>query len=474
MIHNSIQLKEVGLYFPHKICFQNFNARINCKERIAIIGANGSGKSSLLKMLQGIIKPSEGSIVIPNDIIFGYVPQVVEDFNDQSGASRLNSALNQALAKNPNVLLLDEPTNHLDQNNRTSLIRMLNRYNNTLVIVSHDRELLQNSVDTIWHIDNGEITIFNGHYDEHIKQVVRERLAIEKELTSLKRQQKLKHMDLMKEQERAKKSKERGKKKRMEARWPTIVADAKARQGEQTAGRNRSAISQKKTELLERLNSLHMPEEIKPRFSLKSDEIAKNAILAIEDGSVGYDDQYIVRDINFCLAGGERVAIIGDNGSGKSTIIKAILNAQSISRHGSWHVPKKEDIGYLDQHYDNLDFKKTVLDTIHNICPYWTYLEIRKHLNDFLFRKNEEVNALVETLSGGEKARLSLAQIAAKTPKLLILDEITNNLDFITYQHVIEVLKAYPGALVVISHDEEFLDSIGVERFYGIKDGKFT
>lgn len=373
---------------------------------------------------------------------------------------------------NPNVLILDEPTNHLDSNNRASLMRMLNRYPHTLIIVSHDRELLHNSIDIIWHIDNETINIFNRHYEEHLKQVATTRLAIEKELANLKRQQKSQHIMLMKEQERAKTSKERGKKKQQNGRWPTIVAKQKACQGQETAGHNKSTILRKKQELLDHLNCLHLPETIKPKFSISAEESAKSHIVTITDGSVAYNKQEIINNINFYLTGKEKVAITGGNGSGKSTIVKAILNDQTIIKHGTWNVLEKQYIGYLDQHYQNLDLRKTVLDIIYDACPQWSYIEIRKHLNDFLFRKNEEVNAMVHTLSGGEKARLSLAQIAAKTPKLLILDEITNNLDFITYQHVIEILKAYPGALIAISHEEKFLESIGIKRYCVIKDRK--
>jgi ATPase subunit of ABC transporter with duplicated ATPase domains len=126
----------------------------------------------------------------------------------------------------------------------------------------------------------------------------------------------------------------------------------------------------------------------------------------------------------------------------------------------------------LDQHYGTLSPEKTVLETIAELVPTWTHIEVRRHLNDFLFRKNEEVNSLVAQLSGGEKARLSLAQIAAKTPKLLILDEITNNLDLETKEHVAQVLRAYPGAMIIISHDADFLEGIGISEVVDV--GKFT
>jgi len=151
--------------------------------------------------------------------------------------------------------------------------------------------------------------------------------------------------------------------------------------------------------------------------------------------------------------------------------LKAILNEPSVTRHGEWSNVAPEHIGYLDQHYSALDASLSVLEVIQRAFPKGTtHADLRTHLNRFLFRSNEEVQALTPTLSGGEKARLSLALISAKTPSLLLLDEVTNNLDLETRQHVIDVLKAYPGTLIVISHDEEFLHAIAVTTWYEIVD----
>ena len=178
-----------------------------------------------------------------------------------------------------------------------------------------------------------------------------------------------------------------------------------------------------------------------------------------------------MRDIYFSLQANQKMAIRGNNASGKSTIIKALLQDDSVKTQGLWTKPKLSEIGYLDQHYAWLKPELSVLEVVNASRPEWSHAEIRRHLNDFLFRKNEEVNCRVANLSGGEKARLSLAVIAANTPKLLILDEITNNLDLETKQHVIEVLKNYPGAMIVISHEESFLKEIGVKENYHIRDG---
>lgn len=468
MTHSSIVLQNVGLHFPHKVCFEGLNTQITCGSHIAIIGRNGNGKSTLLKMLQGLIEPSNGFIKIPDDVVFGYVPQTVEDFEALSGGQRFNKALSKALALGPNVLLLDEPTNHLDTENRRSLMRMLRNFQGTLVVVSHDVELLRTCVDTLWHIDEGKVELVSGDYDNYRSFLYNQREKLESQLSALNREKKESHQSLMKEQERAKKRKIQGEKKYAN---DTIALRAAQGSGQRTMNKNKSRLSDEKQHILEQLSNIRLPEIIKPNFSLTAADLGSGAIVSISDGFCGYDKP-VLSDISLSIGSHERVVLLGDNGSGKSTLVKAILGNTSVKRSGNWFVPKLSDIGYLDQHYDNVDSNKTVLDNVLMYFSWRTHAEVRAHLNDFIFRKNEEVMALSSTLSGGEKARLSLACIAAKTPKLLILDEITNNLDLETREHVIQVLKDYPGAMIIISHDEDFVHSIGVNTIYEIDQGK--
>lgn len=473
-MHKPIQFKNLGLSFPHKTCFVDFNAQILYGSRIALIGRNGCGKSTLLKILQGMVEPSYGEVSMADDVCIGYVPQLIETLDALSGGGRLNEALTQALSLSPNVLLLDEPTNHLDLSNRKSLMRMLRTFPGTLIIVSHDVELLRSCIDTIWHIDNGAIHVFSGRYDDYLHESRLKRVSVEQEFAHLSKQKKEMHQALMKEQARAAKSRSKGEKSMENRKWPTIVSKAKALRAGETTGNKKAQISHKKQALSEQLSALSMHEIITPTFSLNAAEFGSKTLVSIRDGSIGYaNNPSIVSHISLTLMAGERLAIQGDNGSGKSTMIKAMINPSTVITTGDWMMPKSNDIGFLDQHYENLLPTKTVLETIHELCPGFSHAEVRRHLNDFLFRKNEEVNAWVATLSGGEKARLSLAQIAAKTPKLLILDEMTNNLDLETREHVIEVLKNYPGAMILISHDEDFLQAIGMHYCYRIKDGFF-
>ena len=184
MMHRPIELDQISLIFPHKICFENFTTTIRYGDRIAIIGRNGSGKSSLLSLLS---KKNQ------KDTVFGYVPQLIEDVG-LSGAERFQDSLTRALSISPNCLLLDEPTNHLDQHHRKNLFRLLNAFSGTLIVVSHDVELLQTSINTLWHIDNSQIHVFSGNYDDYIKETRQHRASIEHELSRLNKEKKKNHL----------------------------------------------------------------------------------------------------------------------------------------------------------------------------------------------------------------------------------------------------------------------------------------
>lgn len=465
MMHHPIQFKELGLYFPHKTCFQSFTTTLHYGQRIALIGRNGSGKSSLLKMLAGKLKPAEGEIRLQDTVKIAYVEQVITGVSSElSGGQRFNKALTTALAAQPNVLLLDEPTNHLDQSNRAALLRMLSYYRGTLVIASHDVEVLRTCVDTFWHFHEGSIQIFSGAYDDYLQALQQNRQVIEKQLVSLKRQKKELHQALMKEQVRAKTSRIQGEKHVHQRKWPTVVSLTKAQRAQETAHQKKKQLQERKEILVDALSEHALPERIQPSFSLTAAEISDQVLVSISAGSIGYD-QVLVKEIYCAIRGRTRIAINGANGSGKSTLLKAILNDPSVKKTGEWILPRSEDLGYLDQHYTQLEACKTVLEIIQAQVN-WTHGEIRCHLNTFLFRKNAEINTRVADLSGGEKARLMLALIAAKTPKLLILDEITNNVDLETRNHILSVLQAYPGALIVVSHDSDFLAQLNLTETY--------
>jgi ATPase subunit of ABC transporter with duplicated ATPase domains len=467
MMHSPIILKNISLYFPHKNCFEHLFGTINYGNKIAIIGANGAGKSTLLKIIQGIEQPTMGTVIIPDNVIFGYVPQIITEFDKQSGGERFNQALTHALSKHPNVLCLDEPTNHLDSHNRKNLMHLLNNYQGTLIVVTHDVELLRTCIDTIWHINENKVHFFTGNYDAYIAEQKNQQHKRIQKLEQLKKEEKMAIEALQIEQKRAASS------KRANINENDRILRSKMKEtASVTSGKKQGKIGVLKKRIAQELQSSHLPELIIPKFNLEAMSLSKHKnVVEIIDGSCGYVHHTVFNNINLHLHATEHIAIAGANGSGKSTLIKTLLGNPECVRTGTWHTPSPHEIGYLDQHYSTLNPSLSVYETIKEVAPpTWKVNDIRAHLNNFLFRKNEEVNVLVATLSGGERVRLSLALIAAKNPKLLLLDEITNNLDLTTREHVIQVLQAYPGAMIIISHDQDFLDRIHIDHTYTIID----
>jgi ATPase subunit of ABC transporter with duplicated ATPase domains len=451
-----LRLRDLTLSYPHKACFDGFSGAVYPGDRIAIIGRNGSGKSSLLKIIENLAI----------DVKKSYISQIITEFESCSGGERFNKSLSAALANAPDLLLLDEPTNHLDSENKLGLIRKLQSFKGTLIIVTHDTEILHKCVDILWHIESGKVAVFNGKYDDYLHQKQIKYNSFLKQKDELEKKKIEARQNLMKQQERSAKSKASGRKKVENKRWMKSVGDLKGMKAELTQGKLLNTIDRKKQEILAKMQQLRMPEVIIPKFNLHFYKIASGSVLSVSDGSVGYDDKLILSSINLALQSGQRIAITGRNGSGKSTLLRAMLDDPSVTRTGNWQVTS--DVGYLDQHYKTLDLEKSALEIIAEAEPKWDNQAIRRHLNDFLFRKNEDVNTSVKNLSGGERARLSLAQIAANPHRLLILDEITNNLDIETRKHVIQILCNYPGAMVIVSHDSEFLADIQITEHYEV------
>lgn len=471
--HLPIHLTDLSISYGQKQCINNFNSTIYYGSKIGIIGRNGSGKSSLIKVLSGIIPSADGRIDL-SSVISAYVPQLIDNDNTLSGGQRFNQALSQALAMQPNLLLLDEPTNHLDVHNRKALMGMLKRYTGTLIVVTHDTELLNNCTDIIWHVANNNVTVFNGTYNDYLREDQQKWSKLTDSVDQLNKEQKKVHQKLMQEQARAKNSKLAGEKHIKQRKWPTITSTAKASRAETTSGKNKKSIDRDKQIVVGELQAIFIPEVIIPKFNLNARVSGGNkTVINISNGRCAYADIPVLIDINLTVNQADKVVIHGANASGKSTLIKAILNDVEVIKSGSWECPDSKDIGYLDQHYSQLNPDKTAVELVKELLPDWTHAEIRDHLNSFLLRKNEEVNILSKHLSGGEKVRLSLALIAAQIPKLLLLDEITNNIDLETKEHVIQVLKDYPGTFILICHDMGFIDKLHIDMHYQIENSAF-
>lgn len=467
-MHKPIRIEKLSLELPHKTCFYDFSTQIHSGDRIGIIGKNGSGKSSLIKILLEQIEPSKGNVYNLSYLSIGYVPQTIVNHDDLSGGERFNRALSDALEMEPDILILDEPTNHLDQQTRYSLMRMLNNYRGTLVVATHDTNLINQCVNTIWHIDQGKINVFSGNYDDYKRECLICRNNQERTLELLKKEKKKIKEAKIKE---LKKSSKQGKSKPKDNE--KLSYNGKASKGKATSDARVSALKSELENIQKDISDSRLPEILIPKFKLNSASVSlSKTVLSISQGSCGYENAPIVSGISLSMSGTDKISLSGNNASGKTTFLKAILGSKSVLRQGGWNVPNPQDIGYVDQHYENLSPTKTVEEIIYERSRL-PHSEIRKHLNDFLFRKNEEVFEKVQNLSGGEKARLSLAQIAIAPPKLLILDEITNNVDIETKEYISAVLSNYPGAFIIISHEPDFLDSLPLTGKYLIEKGKF-
>lgn len=459
-----IFLRDFALFFPHKICFEHVSTVLAPGARVGITGPNGSGKSTLLNMLRGDVPCSEGRIDVPPSVRVASVPQTLPDAPDASlsGGQRLYRAIGEALAGKPDLLLLDEPTNHLDATHRAGLLRLLERFRGTLVVVSHDEALLQR-MDVLWRLHDGKFTVFHGNIDDCLREERVHRLQLEAEDAALRRKRKDARRALEQEQQRRASSVRNGQKKFGNDKMQAGLARNRA-ENNATERRLRDCRDQADTAS----RDLRLPEEIRLRFQVVGERASsreRDAVLTITDGSLAYAGATtpVLAGLYLTVNGGERLAVRGGNGSGKTTLLRGILGDPAIERGGFWGTPAPKHTGYLDQHYAVLgEPRRTVLDVMRETMPGENPAALRRWLNDFLFRKNEEVCCPVGALSGGERARLCLAVLAARSPRLLLLDEVTNNLDRHARQHVIDVLRASHCAMLLVSHDTTFLEAVGV------------
>ncbi|MDN3611393.1 ABC-F family ATP-binding cassette domain-containing protein [Vibrio ostreicida] len=463
----------VSLTVDTQPLIDDFSAAIQNGDRIGIIGRNGSGKSCLLRLMLGTLSPAKGKVMRGKDLRMGYVSQTDTGHASLSGGQRFQQKLTQALSIGPDMLLLDEPTNHLDRANLKSLMRLLTHFSGTLVMVSHDEALLRACTDRIWAIDHGRIDTFTGHYDHYLVARQQRRAKLTKDIAALERAKQQTHQKRMKAQNRAASSKAQGQKSIDNRKWATIVSKTKTDRGNTSTNKKQAELRQTQAALAGQLHELHVPDAIRPSFALSLYSPSKGVLISAHNGRLGYEDKGdVLSEINLTINQGDRILISGNNGSGKSTLIRAFLGDDGVNIAGEWTRVERQHITYLDQHYANLDPMLSVFDSLKTLKPQWTQQEIRTKLNAFLFRSNDEVQRRTECLSGGEKARLSLCLIAVVASKMLILDEVSNNLDLETKAHVKAIIRHYPGTLVLISHEPAFIQGVGCDRHWRIEQGK--
>ncbi|APC97687.1 ATP-binding cassette domain-containing protein [Francisella frigiditurris] len=454
-----LKISDLSVGYTTKECFSNFSVNICYGDRVTIIGKNGSGKSSLLNKIY--------ELAIKNKLKVSYIKQVSETDNSISGGEAFLLNFTNAISTYPDILLLDEPTNHLDNKNRNNLLRFLDNYYGTVIIVTHDRSLI-NNCEYIWHIYNSKVNKFHGSYSDYLTEQEIKKQTIETRIKEISEEKKRLHEKLMQEQERSSKMSLRGKKNIKNKKWATIKSATKLGNSIVTSNKIKKELFKENKKIETERKELYIPEDLKVSFSLKNNQKLDKDILVLKDLKIYYKEGLnVLESINFYMRGDEKVIITGDNASGKTTFIKMLLEDPSVRVKGEKLISNLS-IGYLDQNYINLNKDKTVIEQFEKFDL--IQIDIRKHLSQFLFRRNEEVNLCVNQLSGGEMCRLSLALIALEKNDLLLIDEPSNNIDLETKEQLINILNDFKGSFILVSHDEEFLNNINMDSIYKIEN----
>ena len=513
-----IQLNNVTKNFVVNEVFSNVKMEINDKDRVAIVGRNGAGKSTLLKIISGEIDFDNGERTVSKDTTIGYLSQefivredlsiyeemitcfneIIElekelekisyeltseniesnpglldkydrlqnqvlthkdyhykskidsvlyglDFDKEvfdkkistfSGGEKTRLSMAKLLLSEPDLLILDEPTNHLDMENVAWLENYLSSYNGAIVIVSHDRYFIDKVVNVVYNLEFGKLKKYVGNYSNFLRQYEED---YEKNLKEYVSQQK----DIKRLEEFVQKNIARSSTSKM----------AKSRQ-----------------KVLDKMEIIDNPrkDDKAANIEFRIKEQSGRDVLIVNDLQVGYEEQ-VGQKYNFSVYKGDRLAIVGKNGIGKSTLIKTIAKKQK-ELGGNIQYGSKVSLGYYDQKQAEFESSKTILNELWDEYPLMKEAEVRTVLGRFLFR-GDDVLKIVRDLSGGEKARLQLAKLMLEKNNLLILDEPTNHLDITSKQVLEEALENYEGTILFVSHDRYFINKIANKVFDITEEG---
>ena len=502
-----LQLSNIFYSIQGKPIFENASAVIPTGHKVGIVGRNGTGKTTLFKLIRKSLTPDSGKIEIPKYYKIGGVEQEapacetsllqtvleadiertqllkevddckdgkritniyqrLEDINaysaearassilsglgldneaqqrpchEFSGGWRMRVALGAVLFSNPDLLLLDEPTNYLDLEGAYWLEKFLSKYQNTALVISHDRELLNKSVDGILHLSNNKLTYFSGNYE----QFDSERRAILTQQQSIKKKQDAQRLHIQSFVERFR---------------------AKASKAKQ---------AQSRIKILEKMKPINaLVENAVTKFSFPTPAELRPPLVVINKGKVGYNGKIVLNRLSLRIDAEDRIALLGANGEGKSTLSKLLANKLTLMS-GEYFATNKLRIGYFAQHQlEELSEKDSAYRHIMNLQTGMTEIELRNRLGAAGF-KNDIVDLPVENLSGGQKARLLLLISTINAPHILILDEPTNHLDIESREALILALNDYRGAVIIVSHDSYLVETVA-DKFWLINNGEVS
>ena len=403
------------------------------KEKAAIVGINGSGKTTLLRCILGIEEADEGGIAFSKDKKMAYLAQQhadmeqeEEEYESLSGGQKTKKRLEEILMEKPDLLILDEPTNHLDIGSIQWLEKVLKRYDGAVLLVSHDRYFLDKIVTKVIDLERGKARMYQGNYTEYVekKKMIREaeRKAYENQQAEIKHQE-------------------------------AVIEKLKQFNREKSIKRAES-----REKLLSKVERLEQPEDLQNEMRLlfMPREASGNDVLIAKDLGKSFDGKRLFSHGTFSIQRGEHVAVIGDNGTGKTTLLK-ILNGLIQADEGEFRLGSKVKIAYYDQEHAVLHMEKTLFDEIQDTYPDMNNTRVRNVLAAFLFT-GDDVYKRVGDLSGGERGRVSLAKLMLSDANFLILDEPTNHLDIQGKEVLEEAIRNYEGTVLYVSHDRYFIN----------------
>ena len=416
-----------------KTVLKDVSFHLEDKEKAAIVGVNGSGKTTLLRCILGIEEADEGSIAFSKEKKMDYLAQQHadietenEDYDTLSGGQKTRKRLEEILQEKPDLLILDEPTNHLDIGSIQWLEKVLKRYDGAVLLVSHDRYFLDRIVTKVIDLERGKVRMYQGNYSAYAEK---KRQLREAEWKAFQNQQaEIKHQE-------------------------AVIEKLKQFNREKSIKRAES-----REKMLGKVERLEKPEELENEMKLlfSPKESSGNDVLMAKELGKSYDGKRLFSHGTFSLKKGEHVALIGDNGTGKTTLLK-ILNGLVQADEGEFRLGSKVKIAYYDQEHAVLNMEKTLFDEIQDSYPDMNNTKVRNVLAAFLFT-GDDVYKRIQDLSGGEQGRVSLAKLMLSDANFLILDEPTNHLDIQGKEVLEEAIRNYEGTVLYVSHDRYFIN----------------
>ena len=416
-----------------KTVLKDVSFHLEDKEKAAIVGINGSGKTTLLRCILGIEEADEGSIAFSKEKKMDYLAQQHadieaenEDYDTLSGGQKTRKRLEEILQEKPDLLILDEPTNHLDIGSIQWLEKVLKRYDGAVLLVSHDRYFLDKIVTKVIDLERGKVRMYQGNYSAYAEK---KRQIREAEWKAFQNQQaEIKHQE-------------------------AVIEKLKQFNREKSIKRAES-----REKMLSKVERLEKPEELENEMKLlfSPRESSGNDVLMAKELGKSYDGRRLFSHGTFSLQRGEHVALIGDNGTGKTTLLK-ILNGLIQADEGEFRLGSKVKIAYYDQEHAVLHMEKTLFEEIQDTYPEMNNTKVRNVLAAFLFT-GDDVYKRIQDLSGGEQGRVSLAKLMLSDANFLILDEPTNHLDIQGKEVLEEAIRNYEGTVLYVSHDRYFIN----------------